>query len=605
MTQEMAPGRKKKGATPAGATPPDPPPPPKGREPTAEDVKAAWPRALERWGLAIQVDTPHLDPKSPALAYIDLTTREVVVNPEQVAQLGCCESIEAILAHELGHHLRYPHSLSTQARLELLEREILPIKTYSLLNLFTDFLINTELAHDPKMKQQLARVYLGGPATAQSAAADPAFWFYLTCFEEAWGLDPRELTREAGVALEKQFAGVRAEAQLLAQEIPNLAPNLFTQFIYFASIVSRYQVFDPEAPMQPGGGESNPTRGDHSRPSAGDYADALGRSAQESDAIERAIREGWLKKDQVPDKAASERARAASLPGVLAGEPKKLAETMALHYRRLAERYLLKPPKKISQGDPIIPSTLSPWEIGDAPKDIDWLASIGGGGLDMGVISPLKRDWIDDDPSSSTPDWRIRLEIYLDVSGSMPDPKTQVNPMTLAAQVLAMSALRNGGQARALIYSTNNVAHWEWTRSEMEMSRFLMQYIGGGTDFPFAILEKSVKDCGLHQPIRVVLTDSDFHYNLRTAVKGRPPPGPIVAAAAAKAPFVALLNGANAADTWVQEIAAAGATTVPVKELASFPKTAAALGEALFGDAAKARAARKPATKEGKWQQGA
>jgi len=584
---------------------PEPPPAaPNGALLTDADVAAAWPKALLRWGLAIQVDTPRLDPKSPALAYIDLSTRDVVVNPVQLQQIGANGSIEAILAHELGHHLRYPHSLSTQARLELLEREILPIKTYSLLNLFTDFLINCELAKDPAMKKQLAAVYLGGPATAKSAAADPAFWFYLMCFEEAWGLDALELTREAGAAIESQFKGARAEAQLLAQEVPNLAPNLFTQFIYFASVVSRYQVFDPET-VPGAGGESNPTKGDHSRPSAGDYADALGRSAQESDAIERAIREGWLNKDKVPDKAASERARAASLPGVLAGEPKKLAEVMALHYRRLAEKYLLKPPKKHSQGDPIIPSTLSPWEIGDAPKEIDWLASIGNGGLDMGVISPLKRDWIDDDPSTATPDWRIRLEIYLDVSGSMPDPKTQVNPMTLAAQVLAMSALRNGGQARALIYSTNNVKHWEWTRSEMEMSRFLMQYIGGGTDFPFAILEKSVKECGINQPIRIVLTDSDFHYNLKAVVKSPlPAPPAVVAAAAAKAPFVVLLNNATPGLAWVKEIADAGATTVPVPDLASFPKTAAAIGEALFGNAAKTAATGVKKT-EGKWQQGA
>lgn len=560
-------------------SPPAPPEIPEADLPTREDVLAAWPRALARWGLAVQVDTPHLDPNSQALAYIDLTTREVVLNPVTIALLKARASLEAILAHELGHHLRYPHSLATQARLELLEREILPIRGYSLLNLFTDFLINCELARqDERMKKQLAAVYLGSEAPAEAIQKDPAFFFYLMCFEEAWGLDPYALTREAGHALERQFAGCRAEAQLLAQEIPNLAPNLFTQFIYFASVVSRYQLVDPGKALS-GGDEANPTKGDHSRPSAGDYADALGRSGQESDAIERAIREGWLKKDQVPDKAASERIRAASLPGVLAGEPKKLAEAMALHYRRLAEKYLLKPPKKETKGDPIIPSTLSPWEIGDAPKEIDWNATVGQGGVEWGVISPLKRDWIDDEPSEDSPDWRVRLEIYLDVSGSMPDPKVQINPMTLAAQVLAMSALRNGGQARALIYSTNNVKLWEWTRSEMTMSRFLMQYIGGGTDYPFAILEKSVKDCGAMQPIRIVLTDSDFHYNLR----GKPGNAGIVKAAAAKSPFVTLLNNARPGDKWVTEIGESGATTVPVADLASFPKTAAKIGEALFG----------------------
>src|SRR5689334_15447317 len=132
MTEEMA--RKKKA--------PEEPPPPEDAFPTPADVRAAWPKALARWGLAIQVDTPRLDRSSPALAYIDLSTRDVVVNPEQVARLGCKDSLEGILAHELGHHLRYPHSLATQARLELLEREILPIRGYSLLNLFTDYLIN-------------------------------------------------------------------------------------------------------------------------------------------------------------------------------------------------------------------------------------------------------------------------------------------------------------------------------------------------------------------------------------------------------------------------------------------------------------------------------
>ena len=566
--------------------------PPRGAAPTLADVQAAWPKALAHWGLAIQVDLPRLDAKAEALAYIDLTTRDVVVNPAKVESLQAADSLEAILAHELGHHLRYPHSLAVQARLELLEREILPIRGYSLLNLFTDYLINCELAEkSEELKKQLAAVYQGTDSPPEAVAQDPAFFFYLTCFEEAWGLEPRALTKRAGEHLEKLFQGCRAEAQLLAQELPNLAPNLFTQFVYFASVVSRYQLIDPEKELQ-AGHEANPTAGDHSRPSAGDYADALSRSAQEDEALSRAIREGWLKKEKVPDKASSEKIRAGSLPGVLAGQPQKLAETMALHYRRLAERHLLKPPKKKTAGDPIIPSTLSPWEIGDAPKEIDWLASVTSAGPDMGVIQPLKRDWIEDDPTEGAPDWRVRLEIYLDVSGSMPDPKTVVNPMTLAAQVLAMSALRNGGQVRALIYSSNVVDHWQWTRSEMEMSRFLMNYIGGGTDFPWAILKKSVEECGHHQPVRVVLTDSDFHYNL----KQRKDAPKIIAQASAKTPFVALLNGASGPTVeWVKDIAAAGVAVVPVASMAGFPQTAAALGERLFGDASGAPKPKKRA----------
>jgi len=541
-------------------------------------LREAWEKALGFWGLSIQVDLPTLDRDTEALAFIDLTTRRVVVNPVFLAKIKAEGSLEAILTHELGHHLRYPHSLAVQARLQLFEKEILPLAPYSLLNLFTDYLINTDIGGaDARLRKQLEATYLGMPSNADAMTSDPAFYFYLTCFEEAWGLDPHTLSREAGEALEKRFPGCRAQAQLLAQEIPNLAPNLFTQFLYFASVLSRFQMRDADDSTKTTQG--NPMKGDHSDPSPGDYADALSRSAQESEAIRKAIEEGWLDPKEIPDQQTSEQRRVAGLPGVLAGKPKVLAEAMALHYRRLAERYLLKPPKERKAGEPIIPTTLSPWEIGDSPKEIDWLSSIVASGADLAVAAPLKRDLDDDEPSESEQKVSPRLEIYLDVSGSMPDPKTSVNAMTLAAQVLAMSALRNGGLVRGLIYSTNNVKHWEFTRSEMEMSRFLMNYIGGGTSFPFDVLKKSVVDCGRQQPIRIVLTDADFSYNLKEK-KEHPV---ITKTASEKSPFIALLNYAAADAPWVKEIGQAGLRTIPVPDMASFPKTAAALGESLFG----------------------
>lgn len=541
-------------------------------------LRDTWEKALGFWGLSIQVDLPTLDRNTEALAFIDLTTRRVVVNPVFLAKINAEGSLEAILTHELGHHLRYPHSLAVQARLQLFEKEILPLAPYSLLNLFTDYLINTDIGGaDARLRKQLEATYLGMPSNADAMASDPAFYFYLTCFEEAWGLDPHTLTREAGEALEKRFPGCRAQAQLLAQEIPNLAPNLFTQFLYFASVLSRFQMRDADDSTKTTQG--NPMKGDHGDPSPGDYADALSRSAQESEAIRKAIEEGWLDPKEIPDLETSEQRRVAGLPGVLAGKPKVLAEAMALHYRRLAERYLLKPPKERKAGEPIIPTTLSPWEIGDSPKEIDWLSSIVASGADLAAASPLKRDLDDDEPSESEQKVSPRLEIYLDVSGSMPDPKTCVNAMTLAAQVLAMSALRNGGLVRGLIYSTNNVKHWEFTRSEMEMSRFLMNYIGGGTSFPFDVLRKSVVDCGRQQPIRIVLTDSDFSYNLKEK-KEHPA---ITKTASEKSPFIALLNYGAPDAPWVKEIGQAGLRTIPVPDMASFPKTAAALGESLFG----------------------
>src|SRR5438270_800083 len=78
------------------------------------------------------------------------------------------------------------------------------------------------------------------------------------------------------------------------------------------------------------------------------------------------------------------------------------------------------------------------------------------------------------------------------------------------------TTIRAGGWARAVLYSGAAVPFWEWCRSEAELSRFLMHYIGGGTAFPFDLLRKSIVECGPAQPIRVVITDADFHNNYET-----------------------------------------------------------------------------------------
>ena len=141
-------------------------------------VDAMWKKALDNWGL-VQIAVPMQDPKSEALAYIDLNTRQVVINPDRIAGLKAEASLEAIFSHELGHHLRYPASLAVQARLELLERELLPVRGYSLLNLFSDFLINTDLGREfPRLVPQFSKIYQGCPGDEKSAADDPCFYFY-------------------------------------------------------------------------------------------------------------------------------------------------------------------------------------------------------------------------------------------------------------------------------------------------------------------------------------------------------------------------------------------------------------------------------------------
>src|SRR6202000_3263206 len=94
------------------------------------------------------------------------------------------------------------------------------------------------------------------------------------------------------------------------------------------------------------------------------------------------------------------------------------------------------------------------------------------------------------------------------------NPCHAINSMTLAAQILATGTTHAGGRVRALLYSSAPVLFWEWSRSETEVSRFLMHYVGGGTDFPFEILDDSARERGGAHPIRVVITDRDFDSNV-------------------------------------------------------------------------------------------
>jgi hypothetical protein len=191
----------------------------------------------------------------------------------------------------------------------------------------------------------------------------------------------------------------------------------------------------------------------------------------------------------------------------------------------------------------------------------------------------LKRFPIAEVEGYDVPLWHPMMEVYLDVSGSMPDPRATLNAMTLAGLILVTAAIRKGGSARACLYSTDTVPYWQWCRSEVELSKFLMHYIGGGTKFPFARLAASLEECGDNKPTRVVITDSDFNLNFS---ENRDARGILRAAAMSSQPFVMLLH--NAGTEAIKIYRDLGANVVPIADLENFPKMASQLVTALFPD---------------------
>ena len=472
------------------------------------------------------------------MAQIDLRSRQVTVNAQMILKNDLGDTLEAILAHEVGHHVRFPATMQTHARLRLLERTLIPFDDYSLINLFTDLMINERLGdrlrepHD----EDLSSVHRGaGVPRRRTVEARSGIPLLPGGLRRALG-PGEQCARWARPRLHsvKLFPAYRAEARVLAENLFVLGPNLYTQFLYFLSVMVRY--FTPPDEDRPEA--SHPLQCGRGEPTPDEWAEAVTPSAAELDAIRRALKEKWFEADQAERLEQNNRAenRIAGLPGFGTQDAALVPEIMAAYYRQQAEQYLLRPPPQRRLGELQVPTTLEEWELGDPTRDIDWTATLLLRGRELGGALPLKRVKVAEEEGLEAPLWQPRMEIYLDVSGSMPNPCFAINAMTLAALILATGTVRAGGWVRALLVLVGAGAvlgvgavgdrgvavpdalrRWRDRRSR------------------FDILDASVQECAGDQPIRVIITDRDFDANFDEDPANA---GAVSAAAAASPRFV-------------------------------------------------------------------
>jgi hypothetical protein len=568
---------------------PEPPPPAPEATPVPgpEEVAKAWGEALALWGVRLDLSPPDARARPPAkrgrgapedpLAYIDLATRQVVVDLDLLASIGASASLAAVLAHEVGHHIRHPHTLGLLARLEVLEKRFLPLQRGSLVNLFFDLLVN-EVVGRTRTEEILA-VYRGF-ARARGEPA-PLFAFYLAIYEELWVRPPGELVLpEVEARMDKRYPGWRAEARMFAQTFWAL-PELRLQFIYFCSRFARF-LEDP-----PGAAGSVPLAADLPEPGADDFADALGPDPLADRALREARERGWIDKAVGPAGGDDDFKVVDRLCGEGHGRgaaPFRRA-IVDRFYKRHIERHLIEiPPAEGPPPEPLIPVTVEPWEAGDDPAWIDWSQSVLRAGP-LAAAMPVRRELEADEPASVAREvpW---VEIYLDTSGSMPNPLNGLNAMTLAAQVLAASALRKNARVRAVIYSDGKPLVSEWMLGEDVAREFLFHYSGGGTQFPFEVLRKHAEEKA--DVFRVVVSDTGFLEDLRRA---EGPPALAFALERSRL-LVALLNLWPGSEKTLEKTMNSFARhprlrVVPVPDARKLAEAAAELGRALFPEPGK------------------
>lgn len=522
---------------------------------TGPEVEEAWETAVDFWGIHISLSPPAplgaLDheyggPSDAPIAYIDLESRQVVVNFERLRLLGAGDSLTAVLAHEVGHHVEFPRTLGLMAELEVMERRLLPHLDGSLVNLFLDLQVNEVVGRE--WADELCAVYRGSAARG-SGRPNPVFVFYLTIYEELWGREPGRLVdaveadeldvSEVSAWMDEAYPGWRGEARLFSQTFFGL-PGTHLQFVYFCSVFNRY-VWDPDreefadVPMVPLGGDAP-------EPEPSDYSGAIrsSYSGEIDDAIQEGKERGWIRPDEVSD--SEEMGGAFGMIDALvrtghgSGEGEFRRALVEREYARLVDRHLFALP---ADGEPpeaskVVPTTVEPWEFGENPHRINWIESV----LQKGPLAgaePMRFEYRAPEPRGGERGPRD-LEIYLDTSGSMPDPTRALNAMTLAAQILSAAAIRDEGRVRAVVYSAGEPLVSDWMYDERVARRFLLHFMGAGTQFPFEVLEEWTEDA--RDATRVIISDDGFRQNLRNSARG---PSIVEGAVERSNPLVAML----------------------------------------------------------------
>jgi len=519
--------------------PPDPKPP---------GWRDAWARAQRFWDASVALSAPIEAPDDRAIAWIDLSTRQTCVAYRRLAALGLSDRLYTLYAHEVGHHIRYPHTLLRLRRLQLFLRQELPALLESralqrqaqappgagegrfdfLLNLFLDILINHHLAvgaglEDPFLDDIVA-LYRGLVTDANATLG-----FVMAVYESLWSLPEGELVSPAAAAaLGRVSSRWRTEAAELGRALEAEAGRVFNQLAVFLLFVCPYLVVD--------GAEAN--RAAEGAIEGAEGVEGMGGELSPSE-LRRLLAE--------PAEVAEARRRLRGTAGApaagggsggVAGFPSEglmrslrgiapPLEVALAWYRQTSRRADIVAPAALEEQAAVVPGPAAPWELGDDLGAIDWTGSIIRSGLPVPGLTTVQRTFLPDDPvaGETLQPW---VEIYVDSSGSMPDPSHTLNPQVLAGFALVRCATEAGGRVRVIQYSSaGSVKEMaDFTASAEPAYRALMEYIGGGTSFPFHVLARSVaRHRRRARVFRVVLSDDDFLYNVDGTWPRDPPAG--------------------------------------------------------------------------------
>ncbi len=134
------------------------------------------------------------------------------------------------------------------------------------------------------------------------------------------------------------------------------------------------------------------------------------------------------------------------------------------------------------------------WDIGSPIEKINWIESIIKSPYIVPGYTTVEQIYGTTEGSNLDKE-PVDLDLYVDCSGSMPNPTVKVSYLTLAGAIIAISALRSGSRVQATLWSgTNQFTTTDgFIGEEKSILGILTGYFGDGTAFPIHMLRDTYK----------------------------------------------------------------------------------------------------------------
>lgn len=499
---------------------------PRSSDALVDTWRTAWPQALSAWSRYTRLHDPRLCRSSleaakqgldGSFAMIRLLDQRVVIDLEAVAAYGLQDYAVEVLAHEIGHHVLAPGNATDHLRMLARIRRALPTledQAPMIANLYTDLCINDRLQRQAGL--HMADIYRALERERQLRAGQApasALWtLYMRIYEHLWQLDRGSV---AGNAITD---AIDTDAWLGARLVRAYANDWMTGAGRFATLVLPYLLDDAQA--------LDALRALHDTGAAA--AGCAPGAVHEIEPDELSAAPHPVHDPRVTGEDAAEMepvAAPATQSEGQAREPFEYGEILraagiALDDHEIAVRYYREralphlvalPAKTAAREVEPQPAGVEPWEFGESVEDIDWLHSVALSPVPIPGLTTVRRQ-LERDAGCEREQVPVDLDIYVDSSGSMPDPQRNVSYLALGGAIIALSALRTGAAVQATLWSGKNqvLGTKGFVRRADDVLRVMTGFFGGATCFPIHRLRDTYDDkAARRRPVHILMISDD------------------------------------------------------------------------------------------------